>query len=98
MSRSKALISRKTAAVAKGVATRAITAKSAKNAELWDEDGRRFIDLAAGIAVLNTGHRHPKVMAAVAEQAEAFTHTCFHVAPYEGYVRLAETTQYTYPR
>ncbi len=53
-------------------------------------DGRRYIDFAAGIAVLNTGHRHPRVMAAVAQQAEAFAHTCFHVAPYESYVRLAE--------
>jgi hypothetical protein len=45
---------------------------------------------AAGIAVNNAGHRHPRLMEAVATQAEAFTHTCFHVAPFEGYVRLAE--------
>ena len=62
----------------------------AENAELWDVDGRRYIDFAAGIAVLNTGHRHPRVMEAVAQQAQAFTHTCFHVSPYESYVRLAE--------
>lgn len=90
MPASAQLASRKTAAVARGVATRGIYAVRADNAELWDADGRRFIDFAAGIAVNNTGHRHPKVMAAVAEQAQAFTHTCFHVAPYEGYVRLAE--------
>ena len=53
-------------------------------------EGRRYVDFAAGIAVTNTGHRHPKVMAAVAEQAQAFTHTCVHVIPYESYVRLAE--------
>jgi 4-aminobutyrate aminotransferase/4-aminobutyrate aminotransferase/(S)-3-amino-2-methylpropionate transaminase len=53
-------------------------------------DGRRYIDFAAGIAVVNTGHRHPRVMEAVAQQAQAFAHTCFHVAPYESYVRLAE--------
>ena len=76
--------------VARGVATRSLYASRADNAELWDVDGRRYIDFAAGIAVNNTGHRHPKVMTAVAAQAEAFTHTCFHVAPYESYIRLAE--------
>lgn len=85
-----ALIARKTAAVARGVGTRGIYAARAENALLWDADGRRFIDFAAGIAVNNTGHRHPRVMAAVATQAQAFTHTCFHVAPYESYLTLAE--------
>jgi len=78
------------AAVAQGVASKGIYATRAENAEIWDVEGRRFIDFAAGIAVVNTGHRHPKVMAAVAEQAQSFTHTCFHVSPYESYVRLAE--------
>lgn len=90
MTKNADLSARKAAAVARGVATRAIYATRAENAELWDADGRRFIDLAAGIAVNNTGHRHPRVMAAIAEQAQAFTHTCFHVAPYESYVALAE--------
>jgi len=81
---------RQQAAVANGVATKSIYAAKAENAELWDVEGRRYIDFAAGIAVTNTGHRHPKVMAAIAEQALAFTHTCFHVAPYESYIRLAE--------
>jgi 4-aminobutyrate aminotransferase/(S)-3-amino-2-methylpropionate transaminase len=90
MTANQAISARQGAAVARGVATRGIYAVRAENAELWDSDGRRFIDFAAGIAVNNTGHRHPHVMAAVAEQAQAFTHTCFHVAPYEGYVRLAE--------
>lgn len=85
-----ALKARQQAAVASGVATRAIYASRAENSELWDVDGKRYIDFAAGIAVNNTGHRHPKVMQAVQEQAGRFTHTCFHVAPYEGYVRLAE--------
>jgi 4-aminobutyrate aminotransferase/4-aminobutyrate aminotransferase/(S)-3-amino-2-methylpropionate transaminase len=76
--------------VPNGVGTKGIYVAKAENSELWDVDGRRYIDFAAGIAVLNTGHRHPKIMAAVAEQAQAFTHTCFHVAPYESYVRLAE--------
>ncbi len=90
MSASEDLIARHQAAVAKGVATRKVYAQKAENAEIWDVDGKRYIDLAAGIAVLNTGHRHPKVMQAVAEQSQQFTHTCFHVAPYEGYIRLAE--------
>ena len=90
MTESTQLAARKTDAVARGVGTRNIYAVRAENAELWDADGKRFIDFAAGIAVNNTGHRHPKVMAAVAEQAQAFTHTCFHVAPYEGYISLAE--------
>ncbi len=90
MSASEDLIQRHQAAVAKGVATRKIYAEKAENSEIWDVDGKRYIDLAAGIAVVNTGHRHPKVMQAVADQAQQFTHTCFHVAPYEGYIRLAE--------
>jgi 4-aminobutyrate aminotransferase len=84
------LKSRKMAAVPNGVGTKGIYVARAENSELWDVDGRRYIDFAAGIAVQNTGHRHPVVMAAVAEQCQAFTHTCFHVSPYESYVRLAE--------
>ncbi|WP_417278300.1 4-aminobutyrate--2-oxoglutarate transaminase [Celeribacter sp.] len=62
----------------------------AENAEVWDEDGNRLIDFAAGIAVVNTGHRHPKVMAAVKAQLDGFTHTCHQVLPYAPYVKLAE--------
>ena len=90
MSTSTDLKARKAAAVPNGVGTKGIYVAKAENSELWDVDGRRYVDFAAGIAVLNTGHRHPKIMAAVAEQAHAFTHTCFHVASYESYVRLAE--------
>ena len=90
MTQTENLIARREKSVAKGVGTRGIYAARALNAELWDVDGKRFIDFAAGIAVNNTGHRHPKLMAAVAQQSEQFTHTCFHVAPYEGYLRLAE--------
>ena len=97
MTEAARLSARKSAAVARGVATRSIYAARAENAELWDTEGRRFIDFAAGIAVNNTGHRHPRVMAAVAEQAQAFTHTCFHVAPYEGYIALAERLNATTP-
>jgi 4-aminobutyrate aminotransferase len=90
MSTSTELKARKAAAVPNGVGTKGIYVAKAENSELWDVDGRRYIDFAAGIAVLNTGHRHPKIMAAVAQQADAFAHTCFHVAPYESYVSLAE--------
>ena len=62
----------------------------AKNAEFWDIEGRRFIDFAGGIAVLNTGHVHPKVQAAIAAQLERFTHSCYQVVPYAEYVALAE--------
>jgi len=62
----------------------------AKNAELWDVDGKRYIDFAAGIAVLNTGHLHPKVQAAVAAQLNRFSHTCFQVTEYESYVQLCD--------
>ncbi|MCA0938607.1 4-aminobutyrate--2-oxoglutarate transaminase [Salipiger pacificus] len=82
---------RRKAALARGVGV--LTdhyAVKAENSEIWDADGTRLIDFAAGIAVVNTGHRHPKVMAAVAEQLNAFTHTCHQVVPYENYVRLAE--------
>ena len=65
-------------------------AARAENAEVWDVEGRRYIDFAGGIAVQNIGHRHPRVMAAVRAQLEAFTHTAFQVTPYEVYVRLAE--------
>jgi len=90
MSTSTDLKTRKAAAVPNGVGTKGIYVAKAENSEVWDVDGRRYVDFAAGIAVLNTGHRHPKIMAAVAEQALAFTHTCFHVVSYESYVRLAE--------
>jgi 4-aminobutyrate aminotransferase len=67
-----------------------IYAERAKNAEIWDIEGNRYIDFAAGIAVVNTGHCHPKVIAAVQKQLESFTHTCHQVVPYENYIALAE--------
>ncbi|MCB2002435.1 MAG: aminotransferase class III-fold pyridoxal phosphate-dependent enzyme, partial [Rhodoferax sp.] len=67
-----------------------IYAERAQNAELWDVEGRRYIDFGSGIAVLNTGHRHPKIVAAIAAQLERFTHTAYQVVPYESTVALAE--------
>jgi 4-aminobutyrate aminotransferase/(S)-3-amino-2-methylpropionate transaminase len=65
-------------------------ADHARNAELWDADGKRMIDFAGGIGVLNIGHRHPKVVEAVKAQLDKLMHTCQTVMPYEGYVKLAE--------
>ena len=62
----------------------------ALNSEVWDIEGNRYIDFGGGIAVLNTGHRHPKIIAAIQAQLEKFTHTCYQVLPYESYVTLAE--------
>ena len=85
------LADRRLAAVSRGVATAyPIFAARAENAELWDVEGRRYIDFAGGIAVLNTGHRHPKVIAAVQDQLGLVTHTAFQVAAYELYISLAE--------
>ncbi|MDO5620307.1 MAG: 4-aminobutyrate--2-oxoglutarate transaminase [Paracoccus sp. (in: a-proteobacteria)] len=86
-----ALLARRSAAIAGGVGfATPIFATRAENAELWDADGRRYIDFAGGIAVLNTGHRNPRVMAAVQAQLDSLTHTCHQVVPYESYVLLAE--------
>ena len=65
-------------------------AARAEGSIIEDVEGRRYIDFAGGIGVLNVGHRHPRVMAAVAAQLERFTHTCFQVVPYPGYVALCE--------
>ena len=71
-----------------GIQTR-VYADKARNAEIWDVEGNRYIDLAAGIAVCNTGHNHPDIVAAVKDQLDRFSHTCFQVAPYDVYVELA---------
>lgn len=85
------LLARRQVAIPRGVTTAsgAIAAR-ALNAEVWDIEGRRFIDFVGGIAVVNTGHCHPKVMAAARAQMDAFTHTSFQVMAYEPYIRLAE--------
>ena len=91
MSTNRELQARRQAAVPRGVSSATeIYAAKADNAELWDVDGKRYIDFAGGIGVLNSGHRHPKVMTAIRQQLERFTHSAFQVAPYEPYVALAE--------
>ena len=87
----KEIALRRTEAIARGVGMMTqIYVDRALNAEVWDVEGNRYIDFAAGIAVVNTGHCHPKVMAAVTAQLSKFTHTCHQVLPYEPYIRLAE--------
>ncbi|SEL00203.1 4-aminobutyrate aminotransferase [Roseovarius nanhaiticus] len=82
---------RRTGAISQGVGMMTqVYADHAKNSEVWDVEGNRYIDFAAGIAVVNTGHCHPKVMQAVSDQVAKFTHTCHQVMPYESYIRLAE--------
>jgi 4-aminobutyrate aminotransferase / (S)-3-amino-2-methylpropionate transaminase / 5-aminovalerate transaminase len=85
------LLARRNKAVPRGVAhATPVYADRAENGELWDVEGKRYIDFAGGIAVLNTGHRHPKVIAAVQKQLERYTHTAFQVLAYEPYIELAE--------
>ncbi|MGB6488392.1 MAG: 4-aminobutyrate--2-oxoglutarate transaminase [Steroidobacteraceae bacterium] len=85
------LNARRAAAVTRGIASATPEfAVRAQNAEVWDSVGRRYVDFAGGIGVLATGHRHPKVIAAVSAQLEHFTHTAFQVMAYESYIRLAE--------
>lgn len=91
MTRNADLLARRTAAIARGVGNSlAVYAERAANAELWDVEGRRYIDFASGIAVVNTGHVHPAVRDAVAAQLDKLTHACFQVTPYESYVALGE--------
>ena len=89
--KSAALIERKSSAVARGVGnTMAVYAARAGGGIVEDVDGNRLIDLGAGIAVTTVGNASPRVVEAVAAQAALFTHTCFTVTPYEGYVAVAE--------
>ncbi|MDF3882331.1 4-aminobutyrate--2-oxoglutarate transaminase [Cupriavidus basilensis] len=85
------LVRRKDAATPRGVGVMCnFYAERAENAELWDVEGHRYIDFAAGIAVLNTGHRHPRLVQAMQAQMERFTHTAYQIVPYASYIELAE--------
>ena len=91
MNKNQQLQKRKDAVFARGMGNMAaVYVDHAKNNEVWDVEGRRYIDFAAGIAVVNTGHSHPRIQAAVAEQLSRFSHTCAMVTPYESAVELAE--------
>ena len=85
------LMARRRAAIPRGVGqSHEVFIARGENAEIWDVEGKRYIDFAGGIAVLNTGHRNPAVIAAVKAQLDLYTHTCFQVLAYEPYVELAE--------
>lgn len=85
------LMARRVKAVPRGIGNaHAIFAERAVNSEIWDVGGVRYIDFCAGIAVVNTGHCHPKVIQAVQTQLAQFNHTCFQVVAYESYIALAE--------
>lgn len=91
MASNQDLQKRRDAAFARGLGNQLpVYIERARNAEMWDVEGRRYIDFAGGIAVLNTGHLHPKVQAAVAKQLDAFSHTCLMITPYAVAVELAE--------
>jgi 4-aminobutyrate aminotransferase/(S)-3-amino-2-methylpropionate transaminase len=85
------LLARRQAAVPRGVNTaHPVFAARAEGAEIWDVEGKRYIDFVGGIGVQNTGHRHPKVVAAITAQLDKTIHTAFQVNAYESYIELAE--------
>jgi len=91
MANNSELWRRREEAVARGVGVmHQRFAERAKNAELWDVEGKRYIDFATGIAVNNTGHGDPRIVEAVKAQLDRFSHSCFQVNPYESYIELAE--------
>ncbi len=91
ISRTSALLDQRASEVARGVGnSHPIFVKRAQGVKVWDIEGKEYIDFVAGIGVENLGHSHPKICAAVREQLERFTHTCFQVAMYESYVKLAQ--------
>ncbi len=91
MDSNHSLKERKDAATPRGVGVMCnFYAARAENSEIWDVEGNRYIDFSSGIAVLNTGHRHPKIIAAIEQQLGRFTHTAYQVVPYASYVELAE--------
>lgn len=87
----KQWVERRAKAVSRGISAGApVIAAKAENSEIWDVEGNRYIDFGGGIAVVNTGHRHPLVMKRVYEQLEAFTHTCAMVMPYAPFIEVCE--------
>jgi 4-aminobutyrate aminotransferase / (S)-3-amino-2-methylpropionate transaminase / 5-aminovalerate transaminase len=84
-------VERRAKAVSRGIGMgAAVMAAKAENSEIWDIEGNRYVDFGGGIAVVNTGHRHPMVMKRVYEQLEKFTHTCAMVMPYEPFIEVCE--------
>lgn len=91
MRTNSSLAARRSAAIPAGLAKHSdIYIERAENAELWDVEGKRYVDFASGIAVTNTGHRHPRILDQVRRQLDRVTHTSFQTTPYEDYVTLCE--------
>ncbi len=91
MSNNETLLARRQAAIPTGLSNAfPIFVAKAKNTELWDVDGNRYLDFIGGISVVNTGHCHPKVTAAAVKQAQTFSHTAANIVLYESYIELAE--------
>jgi len=87
----KAWVERRAKAVSRGIGMgAAVMAEKAENSEIWDIEGNRYVDFGGGIAVVNTGHRHPMVMKRVYEQLEKVTHTCAMVMPYTPFIEVCE--------
>ncbi|WP_027483181.1 4-aminobutyrate--2-oxoglutarate transaminase [Deinococcus pimensis] len=96
--RTDELLALRAEAVARGVSNaHPVVAARALGATIWDVEGREYVDFVGGIGVLNVGHNHPRVVAAVRAQLDAFTHTCFQVVMYEPYLRLAERLNARFP-
>jgi 4-aminobutyrate aminotransferase / (S)-3-amino-2-methylpropionate transaminase / 5-aminovalerate transaminase len=90
LTRTGALLAERDRHVPRGVLTaHPVVLERAMGAEVWDADGRRYLDFVGGIGVLNVGHNHPRVVAAVRRQLERITHAAFQVAAYPPYVELA---------
>lgn len=90
-SHTQKLLARRKAAIPEGVGNiHPLFVEQASNATITDVDGKQYIDFTSGIAVVNTGHLHPKIVQSVTQQLEQFSHTCFHVVMYENYIKLAE--------
>ena len=82
---------RRDKAVARAISfSSTFVAERAENAEVWDVEGKRYIDFCGGIGCQNVGHRNPRVVAAIKDQLDHLTHTCFQVTPYKSYIELAE--------
>jgi 4-aminobutyrate aminotransferase / (S)-3-amino-2-methylpropionate transaminase / 5-aminovalerate transaminase len=89
--RSREILEREQRAVAHPLTVhQPIVADRARGSTITDVDGNTFVDFVGGVGVVNVGHNHPRVLEAIAEQADRFLHTDFTVVPYEGYVELAE--------
>ena len=85
------IVQRRDDSVARAIAySSTFVAAKARGGEVWDVEGKRYIDFCGGIGCQNVGHGHPKVIAAMERQLQSFTHTCFQISPYESYIELAE--------